>query len=188
MSSLKIIIAAGIVLAASNLLTGCAPAEPSEVGIKRLEEAQEMKKTVQLSLTADETDPENIVVQVILDNPERKPLTSAQSWLAYNPRVLQGISINTKNSAFELEAPYRNDFDHEAGLVMIGRSSAFPVTDERIIVAEILFERLSDGVLMIEAYDYKQDLSGHTSANMMQNGEPVNILLKPQSPLPITSQ
>ena len=71
---------------------------------------------------------------------------------------------------------------------MIGRSSAKPVRDEKIMVAEIHFERTGEGAAMIEAYDYRQDLTGHTSANMMQNGTPVNILLKPQVPLPIISQ
>ena len=185
-SSIKIIIAATIVLIASNLLVGCT-SEASEAGLKRLEEAQEMKKTVSLYLVAKE-DTSDAVVQVVLDNPEKKPITSVQSWLAYNPEVLKGVSLNTEDSAFELEAPYDNDFDDEAGLVMIGRSSAKPVRDEKIMVAEIHFERTGEGAAMIEAYDYRQDLTGHTSANMMQNGTPVNILLKPQVPLPIISQ
>jgi len=187
MSSLKIIIAAAIVLVASNLLVGCS-AKPSEVGIKRIEAAQEMKKTVSLYLVAVEDAADDAVVKVVLDNPERKPITSVQAWLAYNPDVLNGVELNTESSAFDLEAPYDNDFDQAAGLVMIGRSSGKAVRDTKIVVAEVHFERTGDGAAMIEAYDYKQDLMGHTSANMMKDGEPLNILLKPQSPLPIISQ
>ena len=187
MSSVKIIIAAAVVLIASNLLAGCS-SEPSETGIQRLQEAQEMKKTVSLYLVAAEDSTDEAVVQVVLDNPEREPITSVQAWLAYNPAVLKGISLDTENSAFELQAPYDNDFDQEAGLVMIGRSSGRAVRDEKIMVAEIRFERTGEGAAMIEAYDYRTDLTGHTSANIMRDGTPVNVLLKPQSPLPILSQ
>ncbi|MBN2306614.1 hypothetical protein JXD20_01400 [Candidatus Peregrinibacteria bacterium] len=186
-SSLKIIIAAALVLAASNLLAGCS-AEPSEVGIKRLEEAQEMKKTVNLYLVAKEDDADHAVVQVVLDNPENKPITSVQAWLTYNPAVLKGISIDTGVSDFELEAPYNNDFDQETGLVMLGRSTSKAVRTDKIVVAGIKFERVGEGAAMIEAYDYQQDLTGHTSANIMKDGMPLNVLLKPQSPLPIVSQ
>ena len=187
MSSIKIIIAAVVILAASNLLTGCS-SEPSEVGLKRLEEAQEMKKTVSLYLVAVQDAADDAVVKIVLDNPEKEPLTSVQAWLAYNPEVLKGVSLNTEDSAFELEAPYDNDFDQETGLVMIGRSSARPVRDEKAVVAEIHFERTGEGAAMIEAYDYRQDLTGHSSANVMKDGVPVNVLLKPQSPLPIITQ
>lgn len=181
--SIKVLIAAGMVMLATNALAGCTPdGEVSEVGAERIAAAQEMRKTVSLLLTEAEVG-EDIVVRLVLDNSEKKPVTSVQAWLTYNPDVLKGVSIDTKNSAFELMAPYDNDFDHEAGLMMLGRSSATPVEDEEITIAEIHFERVGEGAAMIEAYDYRQDLTGHTSANMMLDGVPMNILLKPQSPL-----
>lgn len=186
--SIKILIAAGMVMLATNALTGCTPnGEVSKVGVERIAAAQEMKKTVNLLLTEAE-EGEDMVVRLALDNPEKKPVTSVQAWLTYNPDVLKGVSINTENSAFELMAPYDNDFDHVAGFVMLGRSNATPVDDKEITIAEIHFEKIGEGAAMIEAYDYKQDLEGHTSANMMVDGVPMNILLKPQSPLLIINK
>lgn len=182
MQSLKILIAGAIVLIITNALSGCAPKGISEIGVNRIADAQQMKKSVTFDLSKSEgTD--DVVVQLKLNNPDNRPLTSVQAWLAYNPDVLRGVSIDTKASEFELQAPYDNDFDSEAGLVMIGRSSAVPVLDSEPLVAEIHFERVGDGAAMIEAYDYKQDLEGHASANIMFDGQPLNLLLKPDSPL-----
>ena len=187
MNSIKIIIAAALVLFASNVLVGCTPKGVSETGMSRITEAQQMKKTVSFLLSEVDGD-EDVVVRLSLDNPDNRPITSVQSWLTYNPDVLKGVSIETENSEFDLQAPYDNDFDHAAGLVMIGRSSPVPVLDGEPLVAEIHFERVGDGAVMIEAYDYKQDLEGHASANIMFDGKPLNLLLKPQSPLLIINQ
>ncbi len=186
-NSIKILIAAVIIMLASNVLVGCASKDVSEVGVERIEAAQEMKKTVNLSLIEVEGE-DDMVLRLILDNPEKKPVTSVQAWLAYNPNFLHGVSIDTKVSAFELMAPYDNDFDEIVGLIMLGRSSASPVSDESITIAEIHFDKVADGAVMIEAYDYRHDLTGHTSANMMLDGVPINILLKPQSPLLIINK
>ncbi|MBU0705611.1 hypothetical protein KJ657_05435 [Patescibacteria group bacterium] len=188
LKSVKILIAAAIVVISANLLAGCSPKNVSEAGMERIAEAQEMKKTVKLSLVQVKADDKGFVLRLMLDNPEKKPITSLQAWLAYNPDDLKGISIDTAVSAFELTAPYDNNFDNEAGLMMLGRSAVSAVNDKEIVVADLHFGRVSDGVAMIEAYDYKQDLTGHTSANMMLDGAPVNILLKPQSPLLILNQ
>jgi hypothetical protein len=183
MESLKILIAAGVLILASSALIGCTPSgNVSEVGIERIEAAQEMKKNVELQLAEVEGE-DDVVVQMLLNNPENRPITSVQAWLTYNPELLKGVSINTSRSAFELTAPYDNDFDHETGLMMLGRSTSTPIEDEQIMIAEVHFTRVSEGVAMIEAYDFKQDLVGHTSANMMFNEAPVNVLLKPESPL-----
>jgi len=187
MNSIKILIAAVMIMLASNVLVGCTAKDVSEVGVERIKAAQEMKKTVNLSLIEVE-DEDNLALRLILDNPEKKPVTSVQAWLAYNPDVLQGVLIDTKVSAFELMAPYNNDFDEATGLLMLGRSTSSPVSDESITIAEIHFDKVADGAAMIEAYDYRQDLTGHTSANMMLDGVPINILLKPQSPLLIINK
>jgi hypothetical protein len=35
---------------------------------------------------------------------------------------------------------------------------------------------------MIDVYDYRENLDGHTSVNVMVEGTPHNILKKPESP------
>lgn len=182
MKSIKILIATALIMFASNALAGCTPKSASEAGIQRIAEAQEMKKTVILSLRKAD-DQNGLTFDLMLLNPDEKPLTSVQTWLSYNPDLLKGVSIDTSASAFGLTAPYVNDFDQEAGLLTLGRSNASPVSDKEIRVARVYFEKRHDGVVMIEAYDYRPDLEGHTSANMMVDGSPVNVLLKPQTPL-----
>jgi len=181
-STIKILIAAAFIVIASSMLSACSPRGGASVGVERLEEAQTMKKSVSVSLSEVPSE-DNLIVRIALLNPEKKPLTSAQLWLTYNPDHLKGVKVDTDSSAFEMTAPYDNTFDHEAGFVMLGRSNTVPVDDAEIVFADVHFEKLTDGVAMIEAYDYKQDLSGHSSVNMMLDGTPLNILLKPESPL-----
>ncbi len=181
MNSVKIIVAAVILMAASNLLSACSP-QVSNVAIERVEEGNQLKKTVTLELE-QKAIPGKKVLQIVLDNPEAESLTSAEVWLSYNPEHLKGLSLEPNNEFFELSAPYENNFDNAAGLMKLGRSSAEPVTEKKIILAEIEFEKLTNGIAMIEAYDYKHDLSGHSSVNMMNELEPVNVLLKPTTPL-----
>ena len=188
MKSIKILIAGAMVMLVTSALTGCASEQSaSSVGAQRIAEAQEMIKTVTLSLTQIE-DEKDIVVRLSLNNPEKKPITSVEAWLAYNPSVLEGGSIDTNNTPFEMVAPYINGFDQAFGLVMLGRSNSEPISDKEITVADIHFKRIGEGAAMIEAYDYRQDLEGHTSANMMVDGTPFNILLKPETPLVIINK
>lgn len=181
MNSVKIILAAVILMAASNILSACSP-QVSNVAIERIEEANELKKTVSLKLE-QKVDEDKKLLQIVLENPEAQPLTSAEVWLSYNPEHLKGLSLEPNDELFELSAPYENDFDHESGIMKLGRSSAEPVSEKKIVLAEVAFEKLTSGVAMIEAYDYKHDLSGHSSVNMMNELEPVNVLLKPTTPL-----
>lgn len=181
MNSIKVILAAVIVLIISNLLVACSSQGVSQVGVQRIKEASELKKTVELKL--EEQVGTDVHLKLILENPEQMPISSAETWLAYNPELLTGLEVDTTNSVFELTAPYSNEFDNAAGLVMLGRSTATPITDAEILVAELRFKKLTDGVAMIESYDYKHDLGGHTSVNMMVDLDPVNILLRPDSPL-----
>jgi len=181
-----------MVVLVTSALTGCtskkeANNESNNVGVQRIAEAQEMVKAVSISLTEVESK-DDVTLRLALVNPEKKPITSVQAWLAYNPDVLEGVSIDTKNTAFDIVAPYNNNFDQVAGLVMMGRSSADPVSDKEIVIADLHFKRIAEGAAMIEAYDYRQNLEGHTSANMMLDGTPVNILIKPPTPLLIINK
>ena len=143
---------------------------------------QKAKKDVVLKLKSELI--EDVVnIKIVLENPSKKPISSSQIWLSYNPDHLEGNTINTVNSPFALTAPYDNTFDNINGLAMIGRANNEPITDPFINFAEITFNIKTDMTAMIDAYDYRNDLSGHLSANMMIDGKPYNVLLKPESPL-----
>lgn len=186
----ELLIATALILLFSTLLSGCQLVEQPGSGktVKKtfIEEfvmkAVAAKKEVRLSLKAVR-DGTQVKVSVTLENPNLKPITSAQTWLSFDPALLQGKSLNAKDSAFSLMAPYDNAFDNKNGLVMLGRANPKPITDKTIKVAELVFDSVKGGTAMVDGYDYQDDLSGHTSANVLVSGKPFNILLKPDSPL-----
>ncbi len=189
-----ILIATALILTLSSLLTGCklietqAPAKqatkpaPPKINLEKVvKKALAAKKEVSMIFKSEKSE-NQVTVTVSLENPKNKPITSIQSWLSFDATKLQGKEINTKNSAFELMAPYDNTFDNENGLVMIGRSNPDSITDSSIQVVEVVFDVIAEGAVMIDAYDYRDDLTGHTSVNTVLDNKPYNILIKPDSP------
>ncbi|MFC1734453.1 hypothetical protein ACFL6I_29495, partial [candidate division KSB1 bacterium] len=67
-------------------------------------------------------------------------------------------------------------------LVMIGRASPEPIISKDIHVAKVIFDIEKEETTMIDVYDYREDLTGHTSVNAIVDGKPYNILIKPDSP------
>ena len=108
--------------------------------------------------------------------------------MSYDPTKLKGVEVDVAKSAFTLNAPYANAFDSTNGLMKLGRSSSTAVTDKEIHVAVVTFEVLEGKSAAIDAYDYREDLTGHTSANTLIDTRPYNVLEKPSSPLLIINQ
>jgi hypothetical protein len=187
MKPANIIIAAAALILFSSLLSGCAnqtveeKASTDKTAIQNIEEARKVTKDVSLKLSAEKQN-KTVTVNVVLDNPSQKPITSAETWLSYDPSKLKGVKIEVAESPFGLMAPYENTFDDVNGLVMIGRSNGEPVSTPTISVAKVVFELIADSTAMVDAYNYQNDLGGHISANMMLDGVPYNVLIKPESP------
>ena len=184
MNPAKVTIVTAIIILFTSILSSCGSEKtisenptPAEV----VKMAREITKEVAINLSYERNE-NQVTVKIVLDNPEKKPITSVQSWLSYNPKALKGVKINVENSPFAFTAPYENTFDEATGVVMIGRGNNEPVDDKSITIAEVVFELIQEGTTMIDIYDYRNDLSGHNSVNMMQNGFPYNILIKPESP------
>ena len=173
----------------SSLLNGCG-GNPSDEGtlhssaVKLIEMVKKVQKTAEMKVDVEQKD-QAVIAHISISNPEKKPITSVQSWLSYNPDFLKGVRIETSNSPFGLVAPYDNTFDEVNGVVMIGRSNGEPIMDEVIPVVDVIFQIQKEGVNMLDAYDYQYDLSGHTSVNTMVDGKPYNILKKPDSPIAV---
>lgn len=144
--------------------------------------AQAVHKDATLSLDYTVSGKE-VTVTISIENPSRKPITSVQTWLSFDVNKLKGKSLDTSDSSFQFQAPYDNTFDTVNGLLMLGRSSSEPVFDEMITVATVTFEILEEGGATLEAYDYRDDLTGHTSVNTVIDTKPYNVLMKPESPL-----
>jgi len=185
----ELLIATGLILTLGVLLSGCQVVEPKQGKVSKktvieafVLKAVAAKKEVRLALKADRQG-DKLKVTVTLENPNLKPVTSVQTWLSFDPSKLQGKTVEARSSAFGLMAPYANTFDNENGLVMLGRSNSQPVAEKSTVVAVLSFDIVKPGVTTLDAYDYQDDLSGHTSANVLEGGKPFNVLQKPDSPL-----
>lgn len=184
----RLIIATLMIMAMLSALSGCTPEKIADNGTlhsvaKAFNQlAQEVQKDVTLKLDSYR-DGKEVVVTVSLENPKGKKLTSVQSWLAYNPQDLKGKGIKVTDSAFDLAEPRTEIFDSENGLVMLGRASTAGATEKILKVAEVRFEVLKNETTLIDAYDYRTDLSGKTSANIVYEGTPYNVMLKPVNPV-----
>lgn len=206
MKTKRILIAAAMLIAMSVLLSGCdvlqkggqaditgkspkIPKKTPSIDIeKTLQMAEMAKKDVSLVFESEESD-RKVVVKISLNNPNNKPISSVQSWLSFDPSKLKGDDIDVSGSAFDLSAPYDSVFDSENGLMMLGRSGTQAVSDSIINVGTVTFEILDAEGATINTYDYREDLSGHTSVNTLVDGKPYNILLKPENPaVVITNQ
>ncbi len=183
----KTMIATVLLFGAISLLGGCSSQEaaeqaqaPSE-GLKLAAVSEQAERDVALELKSSREGDE-ITIVVTLDNPNNKPITSVQTWLSYDPSALEGVAISDEGSAFEFAAPYEQDFDQISGVAKVGRSSSVPVTDNSIDVATINFKATAEGTTFVDAFDYQTTLSGHTSANVVVDGDAYNVMLKPESP------
>lgn len=201
MNSFKIIIAAAVIMLVSNGLSGCStdtPSSPgtsiktsspgfSSLGMARIEAATALKKTAEISLKEISKQGNISRLQLVLTNPEAQPITSVESWISFNPKLVKGNGFKVNEKAFNLSAPYTNGFDQEHGLLRFGRSTTTPITSHSIILADLTFESTSDIPVLLEAYDYQYDISGHSSVNRMDGETPINILLKPDSPMGVVN-
>jgi len=151
--------------------------------IEKIESTHEVTKTVELKLTQTQITPKTFKVALSIDNPEKKEITSARTWLAYNPQDLKIVQLDTQNSDFDLAAPGENEFDAEMGLIKIGRSSTEnQINSAKIMMAEIMVEKIHTGSMVLDFYNYHTDETGHTSVNMLLNNQVYNIAQKPMVP------
>lgn len=189
MKSKDIVIATALIMLASSVLTGCGgsngPAVPSESPEAKVEQIVKKAKAVQKEVAmvlSHQVEGDTVTVNIALSNPAQKPVTSAQTWLSYDPNKLEGVQIDAASSDFDLVAPYDNTFNNEQGLVMIGRGSSARLFGKTLQVAEVKFKRLTDETAFVDAYDYHDDLNGHSSVNTVIDGFPYNILIEPDTP------
>ena len=185
-----IIIATAVILIISSLLGGCNSKSNNNVSLNKAQKANilamvkkaEMAKKEVNMVFASEKSEGKVKVTISLNNPNKKPITSVESWLSFDPKKLEGLEINTSKSAFKLTAPYKNTFNNKKGLVMLGRAGPKPIIDQKIHMAVVTFNVLAGRSITLDSYDYREDLTGHTSANIHIEGKPYNVLTKPASP------
>lgn len=131
----------------------------------------------QLELDILDLNNDELSIQIMVDNPSEQEISSVQAWLEFDPQVLQASKIDTEESPFDFVAPGENNFDNQAGIVKIGRSSiSGGVNKSETFVAKVDFARLKDIKTEIKFHNFQLDNSGNTSVRVFQDGFPVNIL------------
>ncbi|MFH0820447.1 MAG: cohesin domain-containing protein [Candidatus Peregrinibacteria bacterium] len=142
--------------------------------------AQEQDVTLEYRTTSTSVKAgDEVVVDVVLKNPDRQNVISVRSWMEYNPAHLEGVSVETMESLFTLSAPGEDRFEPESGWVKIGRSNiSGGVTEPETVVAKIKFRvKTTSGVTAaLKPYDYQVSELGHVSVNIIEQGFPVNVL------------
>lgn len=124
---------------------------------------------------------QEFTVDVVLKNPSAQNVISVRSWLTYDPMVLEAVAIDTSASLFNLAAPGEDTISAAEGRVKIGRSNiSGGVADAETKVAVVQFKVKAAyaGKTTISFYDYQVSELGHTSANIIDQGFPLNILGK----------
>jgi len=122
---------------------------------------------------------EKFSVEIYINNPSSQSLISTQSWLVYDPNVLEGVSLELSNN-FGLAAPGEQEFDVENGRVKIGlANTSGGVTANEIDVAIVTFKIKDTNVKKtdIKFYDYQVSELGHTNVNILEDIFPINVLV-----------
>jgi hypothetical protein len=138
-------------------------------------------------LSGDYNQGDIISLDIRLKNPSKQSIVSAQTWLKYDTNHLEGLNINT-NSVFDLVAPGEKEFDTENGRAKIGvASTSGGSQSDQILVATAEFKVKTNSKLStsISFYDYRLNELGHTNANIIEGGFPVNVLSEPKKELKI---
>lgn len=156
--------------------------------LEKISEAQEKKgeaqaaRTVGISLEKAFVKNEKLTFEVWIDNPEGRPLSSVRSFLAFDPEVLKGVSLEIpSDSPFLTAAPEEKGFDSVRGLVKIGLASSAPSRKKSILLARVSMERLTPQFTTLDFYNPGAD--GHTTAlEENSDGTLRNVLRMPSVP------
>jgi len=118
-------------------------------------------------------------VQLVLTNPSGQAIQSVQSWLAYDPLVLQGQEVRVSPD-FPLVAPGEQNFVPEQGIVKIGASNVSGgMNAAEFVLARIQFQVLSPGADLVPLRFHEFSLlgqEGKTKALIIEGGRTVNVL------------
>ena len=147
MNSIKIIVAAIVVMFATNLLVGCSPAGTSKLAAERIKSAVEMKKTITLSLTeVEDADAFIIAVPTPLD------------------KEMKMAELGYVKSAGEMIYPHLRK-----GNIVILESTVPPGTSEKLLVPILKKSGLEVSADFYLAHCPERAIPGNTIYEMIHN-------------------
>jgi hypothetical protein len=132
---------------------------------------------------------EKVIVDIVIDNPASKKISSVSSWLKYNPAELKALEIKSDGSDFGLAAPDGDKINAQEGIVQIGRANiGTPIDNNQIYIASVIFEVLTDQnkKSSVEFFNYQDSELGNTGVFMISGLLTENILEKKPNNLKLT--
>jgi hypothetical protein len=75
-------------------------------------------------------------IDLIINNPDKRPISRFRAWVMYDPVALEGVEIAIA-PIFPIPTPGENTFVANEGHIKIAGTATQPVTDEKIVVARI---------------------------------------------------
>lgn len=133
----------------------------------------------QTSITNSLTPGMILDLDIVLSNPSGQPIQSIQSWLEYNPLILQGSEVRI-SSDFPLVAPGEQTFVEEQGIVRLGASNVSGgMNAQEFVFARVQFEILSavENLIPLRFHEFSLlGQEGRTKALVIEGGRTVNVL------------
>ncbi len=118
-------------------------------------------------------------LDIVLKNPSGQSIQSVQSWLEYDPKILEGIDIRLSDE-FPLIAPGEQAFAESSGRVKIGASNVSGgVTAVEVIFARVQFKVKKDTEEIVKIKFHEFSLlgqEGRTKVLIVEEGRVVNVL------------
>lgn len=118
-------------------------------------------------------------MDIVVSNPSRQPLQSVRSWLAYDPKILEGVDLRIVD-AFPLVAPGEQTFSKESGIVKLGASNiAGGNTDIEIPFARVQWKVLkkAEELSFVRFYEFSLlGQEGKTEVLLVEGGRTMDVL------------
>jgi hypothetical protein len=120
---------------------------------------------------------EEIDMDLVIVNPSGQAISRMRGWIAYDPTILQGVSIEMQPS-FTIPTPGESDFDAKNGVLKIGASAQTPQKDKTIKVARIKMKVISTPTnkTILSHDDVTGGIESHSAVISSQGSQETNIL------------
>jgi hypothetical protein len=131
-----------------------------------------LHRTTELKKIGDELDMDLVIV-----NPQGKPVSRVRGWIAYDPTILEGVSVEML-PAFPVPTPGEADFDAQNGMIKIGASTQGAVSTSVIKVARIKMKVLStpSNSTILSFDDVSGSVQSHSAVITTGGGQEANLL------------
>lgn len=118
-------------------------------------------------------------LDLIIVNPDKKPIKRFRAWVAYDPTLLQGEKVDIADT-FPTPTPGETDFVASEGYVKISGTATEPASDELIVAARIRFTVINvrDTGTPLTYYDRSETEEAETGIFSEVGSQETNIITR----------